>query len=181
MFQSKGPQTARSIICARMWKVYGALSLDERLRSVPQSAAIFHVQPAASALIIRSSQNPSESVRICEDLQGSPTTREEGPEGHGSSCPAMPSYAQLCPAMPSYAQLCPAMPSYAQLCPAMPSRPARLESRWIGVRPGPGCDGGNGTRVASVLGSRPYSCHFTRSRLATVVPMGSAVRRLIPD
>ena len=100
MFQSKGPQTARSIICARMWKVYGALSLDERLRSVPQSAAIFHVQPAASALIIRSSQNPSESVRICEDLQGSPTTREEGPEGHGSSCPA----AQLCPAMPSYAQ-----------------------------------------------------------------------------
>ena len=161
MFQSKGPQTARSIICARMWKVYGALSLDERLRSVPQSAAIFHVQPAASALIIRSSLNPSESVRICEDLQGSPTTREEGPEGHGSSCPAMPSYAQL--------------------CPAMPSRPARLESRWIGVRPGPGCDGGNGTRVASVLGSRPYSCHFTRSRLVTVVPMGSAVRRLIPD
>ena len=32
-----------------------------------------------------------------------------------------------------------------------------------------------------VLGSRPYSSHFTRSRLATVVPMGSAVRHLIPD
>ena len=32
-----------------------------------------------------------------------------------------------------------------------------------------------------LLGSRPYSSHFTRSRLATVVPMGSAVRHLIPD
>jgi hypothetical protein len=32
-----------------------------------------------------------------------------------------------------------------------------------------------------VLGSRPYSSHFTRSRLATVVPMGRAVRHLIPD
>ena len=34
---------------------------------------------------------------------------------------------------------------------------------------------------APLLGSRPYSSHFTRSRLATVVPMGSAVRHLIPD
>ena len=112
-------------------------------RETPVGATECRDFPCAASSFSSDHQIITESIRICENQWGFAGISYHQRRRTGRPWKQLPS--------------CPAMPSYAQ--------PSRLESRWIGVRPGPGWDGGNGTRVASVALKRQVISSWIISNL----------------